>query len=525
MEVLSVKDLNFRYVSRDTEENPFVLKDISFRADKGELILLCGPCGCGKTTLLKLLKEEIQPAGELTGLITNRYKREQTGFLFQNPESQIVCQTVEEELVFGAENMGMSRSEMARAAAELAAYLGIEKILHANTSELSGGQKQILNLAALLMMKPQILLLDEPVSQLDPVCTWEFMNLLKKVREDFNLTILAAEHNLDVFLKEADRVLYMEGGRIAYEGPGGTFPEKMLEEKRNFACSLPETIKIYRRLGGVSGWPFTPAELLRKITASQAECLCREDAEKNTREEEGEEQESISVKAGYFRYEKGGTDILKNLDLSLKKGKIYGLIGGNGAGKSTLFSVLSGYRRLYRGKCRAAGNTGVLPQNPSYAFYQDRLLEDYRMVAEPEKIEELLSAYEFFGDIREWMEKNPLDLSGGQMQKAAIFKMLLKDPEILLMDEPVKAMDGYEKELFLQMLVRLRQMGKTIFFISHDLEFVQRAADECLFLFDGRISVREECGTMFVNNRFYTTVMGRIRGIVESDESFINNHL
>lgn len=518
MEVLSVKDLKFSYYLNETDTF-HALQNITFSVEQGEIVLFCGLCGCGKTTLLKLLKEEIRPDGKMEGEIENRYGSMQTGYLFQNPEQQIVCRTVEEELVFGAENMDMPRDEMARSAAELAAYLGIEKMLHESTQSLSGGQKQILNLASLLIMKPRILLLDEPVSQLDPVCTWEFMNLLKKVREDFGLTILVAEHNLDLFLPEADKVIYMENGRINYQGKKDLFIRKMFQEEKKFVESLPETVKLYHEAGGTEEWPFTAATLIKALNQEQRKVLFPEDLEL---EDSRGGQEVILIRGGYFRYEKNSRDILRDLDLSLYSGRIYGLIGGNGAGKSTLLSVLLGYRRFYRGKYQANPGMALLPQNPAYAFLKDTLMDDCRMIASVERIEELLNEDAFFSDVRQWLSKNPLDLSGGQMQKAAVFKILLKDPDILLLDEPVKALDGYEKEVFLQLLKRMKEKGKMILVVSHDLEFLQRVADECLFLYDGKISAQEACGRMFVNNRFYTTVKGKIKGMLQ-DESFITN--
>lgn len=518
MEVLSVKDLNFKYSStEEAGKEGFKLKNVSFTAERGEMILVCGPSGCGKTTLFRLLKEEIKPAGIMTGTIKNIYGSDRTGYLFQSPDSQIVCQTVEEELAFGAENLGMKREEIGRSVAEISAYLGIEKILHARTAELSGGQKQILNLASILMMKPKILLLDEPTSQLDPVCTCDFISLLEKIREELNITIVLTEHNLDAFLSKADKVIYMEDGAIHYFGNADGFISKMLEENKNFRYSLPETVKIYvknRKEKNPCGYPLTVRELLGKVNPD--EIAFAENPNESKR------QEIMRIQSGYYRYEKNSQDILKSLDLSLEREKIYALIGGNGAGKTTLFSILSGYRKLYRGKCIIHGTVGVLPQNPAYAFFKDVLSEDYKMIADEERIDALFGQYEFCRGIKTFLDKNPLDLSGGQMQKAAIFKMLLRQADILLMDEPVKAMDGYEKKLFHDMLLELKKSGKTILFISHDLEFVQSAADHCLMMFDGKIIAEETPEDMFRDNRFYTTVKGRIRGISE-DESYVIN--
>ncbi len=503
MEILSVENLSFQY----GENN--ILQDVSLSVSEGEMVLLCGPCGCGKTTFLRLLKEEIRPNGTRSGEIRCLYPKEAIGYLFQNPESQIVCRTVEEELAFGAENLGMARGQIARAIAEISAYLGIEDWLEQETAKLSGGQKQILNLAALLIMKPKILLLDEPLSQLDPVSTCDFLQLLRKIREDLNISILLAEHNLDVLLKDVDRVCYIEQGKIEFQGNVQMFLQRILKEDCRFHHSMPALLKWCKKyhpeLRELDVLPLTVREYL-----GEKKLKHRFEMSGHAKENAIGGEEILGIKGGYFRYEKHGKDILRNVNLSLKKGQIYGLIGGNGVGKSTLCSVMSGYRKLYRGKYRCDKKVAVLPQNPMYAFVQDNVGEDMQMVASKEKIEMVLHEYEFCRNIGNWMDVNPLDLSGGQMQKAAIFKMLLTDGEVLLMDEPVKSMDGYEKMLFAKVLEELKAKGKTILLISHDLEFVEAVVDRCLFLFHGEILIEAEPEEMFRNNRFYTTVRGRL---------------
>ncbi len=532
MEVLSVKNLNFQYESDET----FSLQNINIEVQRGEMVLFCGPCGCGKTTLFRLLKEELKPVGTCSGTIDNYYGNAFTGYLFQDPDSQIVCQTVEEELVFGAENLGMPPEEMARAVAEISAYLGIEDILHSKTTQLSGGQKQMVNLASILLMKPKLLLLDEPISQLDPVSTYEFIQLVRKLKDELDMTILIIEHNLEAFLKEADRVVYMEEGAVAYDGDADGFLNVLYGTNSSFRYSMPETVKVYvaqqsnrilqqnnytsqqnSQILQQNNYPLTIKELLRSMEIANMKEFAQVKASAATINP----NMAIRIKSGYFRYEKHAPDILKNLNLTLEAGRIYALIGGNGTGKSTLFSILSGYRKLYRGQCTISGRIGILPQNPVYAFFKDILEEDLQMVADSDRIQAILEEYEFCSGIRLLLHKNPLDLSGGQMQKAAIVKMLLNDAHILLMDEPVKAMDGHEKHLFGLLLQELKQAGKTILFISHDLEFVEANADEVMMLFDGQIIAKDTPQAMFRDNRFYTTVRGRIRGMIE-DELRVN---
>lgn len=503
MEILSVENLSFCYGNGD-----FELAHINLSVEKGDIMLFCGPCGCGKTTLLRLLKVEMMPKGEQKGRINCSYNSDNIGYLLQNPESQIVCRTVEEELAFGAENLGMEPEKIGKSIAEITAYLGIEKILHASTMELSGGQKQMVNLAALLMMKPKILILDEPLSQLDPVSAWEFMSLVKKLREELDMTFLVAEHNLDFFLKEADKVIYMEQGRILFDGEKQNFIKKVIQEKREFYQSLPETVKLFvengKNIETETYYPLT----LRELKKTNALDISPVRAE----EKRGTPEERVKITKGFFRYEKHGKDILSNVNLTLYKEKVYSLVGGNGVGKSTLFSIISGYRKLYTGKIDTKGKTAVLSQNPAYAFLMDTLMEDLLKIASKEKIEELIYKYDFFHDISDFLPKNPLDLSGGQMQKAAIFKMFLSGGEILLFDEPVKALDGYEKNHFKELLLQLKSFGKTIVFITHDLEFAEDAADECMMLFDGKIIAQDMAEDFFAENSFYTTLKGRIKG-------------
>lgn len=511
MEVLSLENVGFQYAGGSAP----VLENVSFSVEQGELVLVCGPCGCGKTTLLRLLKEELRPAGELQGTCRWSCQSRDVGFLFQNPDSQLVCQTVLEELVFGAENIGMKREEISRELAEISAYLGIEDLLERDVNTLSGGQKQSLNLASILMLKPKVLLLDEPVSQLDPVSAYDFLKLLEKIREDLNVTILMVEHKLDGFLGMAEKVVYMEEGRVSFVGNGRALAERLLKEKAVFAPSLPEATRLQHRLGRASGEPL--ALSLRELLggAREARTLA---AALPTRAVMPEEGETVArIKGCHFRYEKNGRDVLKGLELSLKRGRIYGLIGGNGAGKSTLLSLLVGTLHPLRGKVRVEGKVGMLPQNPIYAFFKDVLSEDCEMISSRKSMEELLGKYEFFRELSRWFDRNPLDLSGGWQQKAAIFKMLLGDGDLLLMDEPTKAMDGHEKETFLELIEMLRKEGKTVLLVSHDLEFVEKAADECLLMFDGKIIARDEPARMFEDNRFYTTLGGRIRGLAKDE--------
>lgn len=532
MEVLSVKNLGFTY-----KNSKFTLDDISFTLKKGELKLICGPCGCGKSTLLRLFKKEICPSGNIYGDIGYPGKAPVLGYLSQNTEASLVCDRVLDEIVFGAENMGMKPGKIGRLLAETTAYLGIEDILDKNCQELSGGQKQLVALASVLMMEPDILLLDEPTSQLDPVSTYDFVRLLVKLKDELGIAVLVAEHNLDAMLGVSDSVIYMEDGRIRIDGTRDELVKMLMKNKRPFAASIPETIKYAVSENLVcEGFPYTirelyglkasadsvrraeterdstekPEELKKQRDSTEKPEESKTDRNSVEKPEESKTETVVEVKKAWFRYEKKSEDVIKDLSLELRKGKIYGIIGGNGAGKSTIISLISGYRKPYRGKVKRNIDFGYLPQNPAYCFFKDVLLEDYELTAEKEEIEKLCSEYELFRNISGWFDKNPQDLSGGQQQIAAIAKLLLVNSDGLVMDEPVKGLDGSEKTALGELMRTLADRGKTVVFVSHDLEFVEDYADYCLMMFDGKIAVEDKPEALFKGNRFYTTVRGRM---------------
>ncbi len=506
MEVLSVKNLGFTY-----KNGEFTLADIGFTLKKGELKLICGPCGCGKSTLLRLFKKEICPAGKISGDIVYPGKAPVLGYLSQNTEASLVCDRVLDEIVFGAENIGMNPGRIGRLLAETTAYLGIEDILDKNCQALSGGQKQLVALASVLMTEPDILLLDEPTSQLDPVSTYDFVRLLVKLKDELGIAILVAEHNLDAMLGVSDSVLYMEGGKIQIDGTRDELVKMLMEKERPFAASIPETIKyaVSEKLSYES-FPYTIRELYELKTAGGFVKTAETAGKQENETKESKTELVVEIKKAWFRYEKKSEDVIKDLSLTLEKGKIYGIIGGNGAGKSTLISLISGYRKPYRGKVKKKLDFGYLPQNPAYCFFKDVLLEDYGLTSEKEDVEKLCGEYELFRNIPEWFDKNPLDLSGGQQQIAAIAKLLLTNADGLIMDEPVKGLDGSEKAALGELMRTLSAEGKTLVFVSHDLEFTEDYADYCLMMFDGKIVVEDKPEALFKGNRFYTTVRGRM---------------
>ena len=224
MEILNIEKLSFKYPSNNT----FALKDISFKLNAGDFLLLAGESGCGKTTLLKLLKKEISPNGNLKGIIKIKSESlNNIGYILQNPDNQIVTDKVYSELAFGLENLGIDAKVIERKIGEMATYFGIEDLLFKPTDSLSGGQKQLINLASILIMNPKILLLDEPTAQLDPIATTNFLSTLKRINDDFGITIIIAEHNLEEIYSLVNKVAILKNGNLLCFGTPENTAEKL----------------------------------------------------------------------------------------------------------------------------------------------------------------------------------------------------------------------------------------------------------------------------------------------------------
>lgn len=533
MEILRVENLNFSYPLREEQ----ALTDISFNVKEGEFIVVCGESGCGKTTLLKLIKRELAPCGEKSGTIYYKGIRQEDlddrtsackiGFVMQNPENQIVTEKVWHELAFGLENMGLQTETIRRRVGEMASFFGIQNWFRNKTDELSGGQKQILNLASVMVMQPEILILDEPTSQLDPIAASDFINTLYKLNQDMGLTILMTEHRLEEVFPIADRVLVLNKSKVLLFDEPRMVGEKLKNVENNgVSRGLPSAIRIYQGLQNNSACPLTVKEgreclaknYTNKIRTLKREKRCLPAAEP-----------AIELKNVWFRYLRESPDIIEDLNLTVKKGEIVCLLGGNGSGKTTLLGVIAGSNRPYRGRVKIFGKNirkfkgrelyvnglTLLPQNPQTVFIKETVLDDYRELCKVldcdqkaidhriERIAERLS-------IGDFLNIHPYDLSGGEQQKAAIGKILLLEPRIILLDEPTKGIDAGYKDQMCTLLKELKDDGITIVLVSHDVEFCARVADRCGMFFDRTIISFGEPEEFFCNNNFYTTAANRI---------------
>lgn len=539
MALLQVENLTFRYP--DAEKT--ALRNVSFSVRQGEFAVLCGLSGCGKSTLLRLVKREISPFGEKQGRVVydgidteeldGRRACAEIGFVGQNPESQIVTDKVWHELSFGLESLGLSSDVIRSRVAETAAYFGIESWFERPTARLSGGQKQLLNLAGVTVMQPKILLLDEPTSQLDPIAASNFLTEIYRLNREFGLTVVLVEHRLDEVLPLCDRMIMLEGGSVVFDGSPKDSAEFFSSNTENpMKSALPSAARIFLELNGGGQCPLTVRSGHDFIASNFSNFVKRLEKDEETPKTE----KILSLKKVRFRYEKEQPDVLKELDLDVHKGEHICLLGGNGAGKTTLLGILSGVLRPYGGKVIVQNsnlkkidgkslyrrNLTLLPQDPQTVFVKntvkEELFETCRLMnLKSEQAETAVSEIAKLAEISDLLDRHPYDLSGGEQQKAALAKLLLLKPKIMLLDEPTKGLDAHGKNRLAEILKKLKSDGMTLVTVTHDPEFAAVSADRCALLFNGKIVSQDVPSAFFSKNTFYTTAASRItKGIFEN---------
>ncbi|KAA0550307.1 energy-coupling factor ABC transporter ATP-binding protein [Bacillus sp. BGMRC 2118] len=521
MAYIKINNLSFTYPD---EEKPALVEN-NLSIEHGEFVVLFGPSGSGKSTLLRSIKKDITPHGKSSGEITidgvtlEGSDSSHIGYVFQDPENQVVADEVIHELVFGLENLGMKTNEMRNKVAEMVHFFGIESLIHKKTHELSGGQKQMVNLASVLLMQPKVLLLDEPTAQLDPVSAKEFINILVHLNEEFGMTIILAEHRLDEVCSLADKVVLMEKGRISEQGhPKQVLRRLWRSTNQSFIPSIPTaalSLPINKELDSL---PLNVKEgrlWIKELTFNQ------NNAEKPITDIR---KKHVDVKNIYYEYTKGNS-VLKELNLSINKGELYALLGGNGTGKSTLLKLLAGILKPNYGKVFLEGKAltykedlgfvkkvGYLPQNLKPFFIhdtvEDEILETMKQFncTNNEKLTILLEEL----DVLPLLKKHPYDLSGGELQKAALVCLLIREPEFLILDEPTKGLDAISKERLASILTKLTKDKITILFSTHDVEFAAKYATRCGMVFEGQITSEETPKEFFKGNFFYTTMIQRL---------------
>lgn len=525
MEVFEIKNMTFTYAGASRP----AIKDISLRIEPGEMMTVCGKSGSGKSTLLRHMKPALAPVGEISGSLTfcgrnirklsHEEQASRIGYVLQNPDNQIVTDKVWHELAFGLESLGEDTATIRLRVAEMASYFGIQAWFHKDVAELSGGQKQLLNLASVMVMQPDVLILDEPTSQLDPIAAEEFLDTVRKINRELGTTVLLAEHRLEQVVTMSDRVVVLDDGRIIADDAPANVGAILAVKGHPMFMAMPTPMQAYGHLYqcGIGREQACPTDVREGRNWLTALMKGKRITEVSLPDVEPQENGSpvIEMKDIWFRYSRDENDVLRDFSLSINRGELLCMVGGNGAGKTTALNIMGGIRKHYRGAVKISGKTGILPQNPQTVFVEKTLSRDLMEVLEDhplsgsereKKVREMTELLEIDG----LLDMHPYDLSGGEQQRAALAKVLLLEPDILLLDEPTKGLDPDFKEKLAGILTRLIEGGMTIVMASHDIEFCCRHADRCAMVFDGKVI---SCGAprrFFSGNSFYTTAANRM---------------
>ena len=431
----------------------------------GAFALLVGGTGSGKSTLLSLAKPQIAPAGDRAGQVRvfgrpvddlDGAAACEVGYVFQDPDNQIVCDSVWHEMAFGLENLGTPQGEMRRRVAEASYFFGMGPWFHSDTDALSGGRKQLLALASTLVMQPRVLLLDEPTAQLDPIAARNFLHALFRVNRELGCTVVVATHEPELMADYATCAFELVDGAV-----------RSVEDLGRFKC---------------------------EAALAERGALCDANA-----------PVAVSARGAWFRYGRDDDWVLRGLDLEVRQGEVHALVGGNGCGKSTLLALIAGTRRAQRGEVRSAISAkAMLPQDPKALFAEERVDEELMEWAHiggygADEVQAMMGEL----GVADRADLHPYDLSGGQRQMLALGKLLLVHPRLLLLDEPTKGLDRTARERVAGMIEAARRDGVTVIVSTHDLAFVRRVADRVSLMFDGELACTEPVGEFFRNNLFY----------------------
>ncbi len=535
MESYTIRDLTFSY---PRQKKP-ALRDLSLSIGQGQFVALCGPSGCGKTTLLRQLKTVLAPHGERRGEVLfedtplesldRRTQSARIGFVLQSPDNQIVTDKVWHELAFGLESLGFDTPSIRMRVAEMASFFGIQTWFYKNVSELSGGQKQLLNLASVMVMQPSALILDEPTGQLDPIAAAEFLAAVGQINRELGVTVIITEHRLEEALPLADRVLVLDGGRLICDGAPEDVGRQLKERRHAMFLAMPAPMRIYAGVANDLPCPVTVREGRAWLDAFAQQQPLGEVPAENRPAPEQNGTPAVEFQEVWFRYEKDAPDVVKGLSLKVFPGEFWAVVGGNGTGKTTALSLIPGINKPYRGTVRINGQDlskdgrrqlfhqllGVLPQNPQAIFVKKTVQEDLLEIISEQKLSRAEKAGRVWAVSRlcrleGLLSRHPYDLSGGEQQRAALAKVLLLQPRILLLDEPTKGLDGEFKQVFAQILYDLLRRGVTILMVSHDIEFCAQYAHRCALFFDGNIVSSAAPRRFFSGNSFYTTAANRM---------------
>ena len=474
MEALRFCDFSFAYAGADND----VLSNVNLSVKEGDFCLLVGGSGSGKTTLLRNACPALQPSGRRKGSVdvlgqnvSSMLHCHDVGYVYQDPDAQIVCDKVWREVAFGLENMGMGSDLMHRRVAEVITYFGLGPIFDRDCVSLSGGQKQMMNLASVIAMNPRIVLLDEPTSQLDPISSERFIDFINRMNKRFGTTVVVATHSPELFDHLSVRKYDIRGGKVG-------------------KCD----ISFQEEEGTKNAVPFYAGEVRPLSKAGDNRNI------------------AISAKNISFSYDQEAKDVLKELSLDAHYGEIVSLVGANASGKTTLLKMIAGILRPVRGAMENVliDSQAYLPQDVKLLFSQDIVLEELMEWSKSASysLDDAKRIIERIG-LQDVVNSNPFDLSAGQQQKLGLAKMLLCKPSLLLLDEPTKGLDGSSQIEIADILLQTSEKGSTIILATHDLAFASRISDRMALVFDGGISCMQDSRSFCEENLFYVPPVTR----------------
>lgn len=517
MEIITIEDLSFSYAG----ENKKALDSVSLSINGGEFVVLCGATGSGKSTLLRMLKPELTPEGEKRGSIlirgrsidelSARESAQTVGFVMQRPEQQIVTDKVWHELVFGLENIGCERGEMSRRAAEAAQYFGLSELFETSTDELSGGQKQLLSLAAITAMRPDVLILDEPTSRLDPVSATALLEAVGRLNRETGTTVIIAEHRLDELLPLASRLVIMKDGAIEKNGAPREVCRSLSDDPAMLSA-MPAAARLYHAAPAGDICPMTVGEGRSWLIGH----FQPDNSAPGYRRKTEQTEAALSFEDVYFRYSRTGNDILRSACLDVKRGEVFCILGGNGSGKTTALKAAAGLIKPYSGEIKIFGRKiseyrgGSLYRGCVSMLPQDTQTLFLRMTVKEELSDSGISLSDAPFGLSELSGRHPYDLSGGQQQLLGLAKVLAAKPRLLLLDEPANGLDPQTRRKMSDIIKDLAAGGMTVVIVTHDADFAAETADRCALFFRGSVIVSDEPHRFFSESTFYTTAVSRI---------------